>query len=130
MKQHFFINDQYFGSCDRGLERTKEQLHVPRSYVYICPECGNAWARAAVDSPDTRWTPIPSKCEACGGGSLHSAWNQEYNEAWPAPVLARELLGVLDSAGFDPFYLSLEQRRYLEEKMRERHNHPAPGSRG
>jgi len=86
----FFVENHLVGVGKRGYETTKGELHVPFSYVYFCPNCGEPWARIVCDDPNTRWIHYRRKCPKHGPPFLLAFGDEEFNEAAPLSVWVRE----------------------------------------
>jgi len=89
------IEGRDFGTFDTPAEYRHGQLYPPSGYAWFCPQCGEVWARAAVEGrPFTVWT---RRCIACPGlryefaGSIILDWEREFNEALPRAVKEREM---------------------------------------
>jgi len=92
----FFIEGRYYGSARLLPRYVKAELCAPPSQWFLCPVCGELWARFSVPGPRATWEPIIRCCRKDGGGSIWRPWDAEYTEALPAPVLQWELERELD----------------------------------
>ena len=91
MLQHFFIEGQYLGAAERRMQFVHAQLSVPTSYWFLCPVCGDLWAKAVVDSKNGNWQPAIHCCPKHGHASIWRPWDAEYTEALPFQVLLWEV---------------------------------------
>lgn len=102
VKQHFFISDKFLGSAERLPEFVHAELQVPASYVFLCPRCGDAWAKAAVEYKDSwKWVPVMRYCRKHGDGRISMFWDADYMAALPFPVLLYEFIRELRLQGFE-----------------------------
>jgi hypothetical protein len=104
MLQHFFIEGRYIGSTERSLEFVHAEAVLPTSYWFLCPCCGDEWAKVAVESKQHRgrWAPVIQSCRKCGGsGSIWRPWDYEYTENLPLAVLKWEFLRELERQGLN-----------------------------
>jgi hypothetical protein len=66
------------------------------SHAYLCPHCGNVWARVAIEG--RRWIAVHVVCEPCkphaisldAPGSLMLPMQYSWNAAIPRELLLRE----------------------------------------
>lgn len=97
MKQHFFLEGKYLGCSSRyPLSRTGASTQV-YSYAFLCPRCGELWARCPTSEPETPWHFIAKECRKHGranveaaGGSIWLSWEPEFLEAFTDAVLRWE----------------------------------------
>lgn len=95
----FFIEGRFMGSSPPRLVESGRDWGRPLSLLVYCGQCGDAWARIAVDG--SRWTSQFSICRRCAPehdfqvpGSL---WNVTWLiDAFPDAVLRWELERHLD----------------------------------
>lgn len=100
MKRHWIITGKYYPQVDVPMDMTHAVAHVPYSYVYLCPVCGDTWARSGVtDVPrgmHSRWHCIQRACQKHAEGleipgSVWLSWEPEYNGSFPPELLREEL---------------------------------------
>jgi hypothetical protein len=96
-RAEFFVQGRYLGS---GL--VEEQFHGtagvcrPRSKVFVCPTCGDLWARIVVEG--AKHFPLSHPCEKHEArgfydmipGSVYEPWETKLLEAYPRELLLRE----------------------------------------
>lgn len=111
MKRTFFFEGIHTG--EESVDRLDPRKVHMNSYVYLCPECGEVWARSVADIPGTRWwarhVPCP-KHEPKGAfyeipGSLWFGGERSYDESFPPELLRREVRLHLDHAERFGFFL-------------------------
>lgn len=95
MKQHIIV-DGLYASWDRSMTLTHATAHVPYSYGFACPVCGDVWARAGVEHSGSKWHFMHMPCRKHKEGlrvpgSLWLAWDPEWNALLPHNLLLREL---------------------------------------
>ena len=93
--QHFIILGQYFGACERPWIHVHESFEPPRSYAYLCPECGDVWAKAAIEHQTflALHRACPKHRPRSGeqvSGSLWLEWDHPFTNCLPPAVLRRE----------------------------------------
>lgn len=93
--QTFFIQGRYYGKAYRPPIIRHATLMAPPSALYVCPECGDAFARCPVyyaegHSATTRWQTHMAHCNKHGGGSLWRSWDKDFLDALPPDVLRYE----------------------------------------
>ena len=92
--QHFIVEGQWLGQAPRGLKRIHETFEPPRGYAFLCPTCGDVWAKAPVEQQT--FLALHSPCSKHPGwygtlpGSLWSEYDEEFNASFPPAVLRRE----------------------------------------
>lgn len=107
MYQHaIFADGRFLGSGERPPDFAHGRKIPPSSFVYICPTCGEAWARAIV--PNARFWALtipcrkhPSRFSVEPAGSLLLEWNREFNSALTPAAWQREV--VIHLAHYDRF---------------------------
>jgi hypothetical protein len=91
-EQHFYVEGTFLGSVVRPAMIVHAERQPPYSYVYLCPDCGEVWARCPVKRTDYD-PPRESKWQVQGGycrqhpgpspftvaGSLLLSWEPEYS---------------------------------------------------
>lgn len=79
------------------VEVTRGGHQRPMSYVFICPSCGEDWARISCDADGTYapWSPISASCNRCGNGTLDFRWLPITGPDVPIRVLQHEFLCAL-----------------------------------
>ena len=106
--QHFFVHNQYLGSCETSLTLIHGQAFRRGAYAWFCPECGDIWARAPIAGQT--FTVVYERCvkhpfsdmtSATGfptttPGSLLKAYIPGLLEDLPELALKREFLLHLD----------------------------------
>lgn len=92
---YFFEGSRFLG---RGI-LTSTTGYIPSSYAYVCPRCGELWARGAVTDPDTHHAPLAIPCPAhdnpvpLGQRALFFfTGDEEYTDSFPKEVLVRDFL--------------------------------------
>lgn len=93
------VNGKLLGSNEIGLFRVHAEFHPPCCFAFMCPVCGEIWARSIVTDESgnvQRWMAFHIPCEQhhCDGqkpsGSIFMSWEPEFIEALPLPALIRE----------------------------------------
>lgn len=88
-EQSIHVEGRFLGSFIRPATIVHAERQPPYSYVYVCPECGDLWARCPVSDTDGNM----SKFQVQGGycrkhpgpspftvaGSLLLSWEPEYS---------------------------------------------------
>jgi len=106
--QHFVIEGRYYGSCLRRRLPNEGNLVNPTSYTYVCPECGDVWAKAFMEG--RRYCIINKRCRLHpheGYDSIYdiagsllfphiAAYEKAYNEGLPVEVMRWEVERHLD----------------------------------
>lgn len=88
MLAQFYIRNQFVG--ERALapvEKGGRLFHHP-SYSYICPQCGDSWAK--IVTPGRAFTPVLRLCEEHGCGLLNGIAT-DLHLSFPREVLIREV---------------------------------------
>lgn len=67
------------------------------STLYLCPVCGEGWARVVV--PGTEWSALRIPCEAHGGGEFIPPWSIPSINPYPLEVLLHDFPIALRRAG-------------------------------
>lgn len=69
-KLYYYYGEEFFGQIQHEIEHSASQ----HSHVYICPECGYAWATVKAykygSGKPERFTPWSHYCYWHGGGSM------------------------------------------------------------
>ena len=102
--QAFIIEGRFLGEASRGKGFVHATLSRPASLLYVCPRCGDVWARFPVQGPGRdSWQIMAKPCRqpdhAHGdspGGSVWLSWDTALCEAFPDAVLRQELHRHLD----------------------------------
>ena len=99
MKQEVFLTkgrNAYLGSMQRSFIQVHGTKALPMSFAYICPCCGEVWARAFI--ANRPWQVLSRSCLECnkgwnGGepGSLSLLWDGDYNQSFTPDMIAYEL---------------------------------------
>lgn len=71
------------------MEFPGDQQYPPFSVVYVCPACGQSWARIAIGSE--KWHPRPRYCPDHGVGLLLPYGDLHLHKRVPSPVLRWEI---------------------------------------
>ena len=108
-RQLYFIEGKLLGEAPRGQIMRHAVFMEPSSDLYICPHCGDTWARLPclrADGTSTSWQSFHRPCRKCLGrqqflsewpGSVWRSWDAEFLAALPPPVLQWELLRHIES---------------------------------
>ena len=90
--QDFFIEGRYLGRAFRKGIFIHAEFHAPSSLWFLCPVCGEMWAKCPVTSPSglAMWEAVIRTCRKHGTGSIHRPWDSEFTEALPLAVLQWE----------------------------------------
>lgn len=88
----FFIEDRFAGSGTRGDALIHGKPCVPTSLAYCCRICGTVWARIICTTPASQWQFIPRRCPKHGPPLLGAFDDDEFMQAFPIQLLAREFL--------------------------------------
>ena len=74
------------------------EVQPPYQYAYLCPRCGNVWARRGV-FPETQWMALHRTCRRCPStdrftrpGTIIQIWDRQFIAQLPRALLERELL--------------------------------------
>lgn len=96
---HYFLGSRLLGSSP-SLPMWDDATPSHFSTAYLCPTCGEVWARIAVEGGQ-EWHPIKAFCPKHSdyfgrpGGSFIHPWRKTYWEL-PQEVLKYELQLLLD----------------------------------
>lgn len=96
MKRHFIVSNKYYPAVEVPMSITHATAHVPYSYAYLCPVCGEVWARSGVEHPQSRWHSLQRACRNHAEGlevpgSIWQSWEPEFNTSLPPELLRAEL---------------------------------------
>ena len=97
--QYYRVWGELLGSRPAPLiEVTRGGPQWPMSHAFICPGCGELWARIMCDARGSGapWTPISTSCNLCGSGSLLLPWLPICGDV-PLPVLQWEFNCALNA---------------------------------
>lgn len=90
-----WIEGRVYGQATLEPQFVRGDLLTPDSAVFVCPQCGEAWARITV--PGRRFFPWSKSCELHPPlyrdefpGSLWLSWDPALCRALPREVLLRE----------------------------------------
>lgn len=97
MTYHYslFLRDQYLGD---GVGKRRFHGNDPlsvRHILWLCPQCGDIWARLVVNDTKATWLATHYACDKCGVGDLNLLRYTEL-ESGPDAWLAREFLLALE----------------------------------
>ena len=87
--QHFIVHNKHLGTAERESVFIHARPQLPFSYAFVCPECGDLWARCPVLLGDKMqkfflWNCNCKKCSQSvlhPRGSLLLALEPEFNAA-------------------------------------------------
>lgn len=100
LTQQFLVDGQYLGSCQRYPLLQHGHPQPPQSYGFVCPHCGDVWARAWIDNHPffffTRSCRKHHSRSLAPAGSLWLPLEIDFTAALPEAVMRRELLLHLD----------------------------------
>lgn len=100
--QHFIIEGRYLGACDRRITFAHAEAVPPLSFAYVCPVCGELWARAAIEGRQYMVWTLPCRKHPTHRmavpGSILLTWEPELFDALPAEVVEWEFQRHLDYA--------------------------------
>lgn len=91
MPAHYFLGNQLLGSGQQvWWSDTQRELF---SLLYVCPSCGNAWARMAQEEAQ-RWAPVQRSCEPCAAKPYRYGCPGSFLHPWLSHIsnLPKELL--------------------------------------
>ena len=94
----FWVEGEYLGFAPRTLTFVHAEAQEPHSLCYVCPQCGDAWARCrmAGGKMTNWWMTITANCRKHAGhslivpGSLWLSWDKELTDSFPDGVLKWE----------------------------------------
>ncbi len=96
-KQMVYIGDKCYETLPRQRSYIHAELQPPKSFVWVCPTCGTAWARAKVEN--RAYFVLTRPCEShrdpllpslVVSGSLWLGGEDEFNESLSHELLLRE----------------------------------------
>lgn len=99
--QHFIIQDKYLGSVLRGAVWVHAEQQSPRSLVFVCPVCGNCWAKCPVETGgatgklsqfESLMRPCPKHKQSRYDvpGSITLSWDPDFTDSFPEAVVRWE----------------------------------------
>lgn len=99
MPTHYFLGNRLLGTS-RQLPAWADHDTDTASQVLVCPTCGEAWGRIAVEVKGSEWLPVRRGCAKHPwgdkvGASFIAGWRQTFAEL-PPEVLLYELNIRLD----------------------------------
>lgn len=88
MPASYFLGSQFLGTSISNPHWVDEDT-VNTSIAFVCPGCGDTWARIAV--PGAEWWPIRQGCEKHPwhgdlGGSFLLPWRRTFRELPPEVI--------------------------------------------
>lgn len=94
---HFVVNSTPLGSGLIDSEFVHAQLRTPSGFVYVCTQCGEAWAKATVEGqPYVIYSKTCEKHETPFyfdyPGSIWLDWDKPYQLSMTKEVLMREVV--------------------------------------
>ena len=95
--RHFFINNKHLGTASIGYAKVQEEYRIPWGYAFLCPTCGEVWARTPVDHPKSKFQAITRGCpkhkqhEIEVPGSLWLDWDRDFTKSFPFDALLYEV---------------------------------------
>lgn len=90
---HYYLRDTWQGALERPAYTAFERVYVPSSLAYLCPCCGEVWAK--VWAAGVSFTPVYARCERCP--SILPASPAGHPTHFPGSMLSTYLL----NSGFD-----------------------------
>jgi hypothetical protein len=91
------LREDFLGASTVEGEFRAGKHYAPPSRVFICPFCGDAWAKYRVEGQP--YFIFCRGCDKCGdahsldiGGSLWIDWEAEYQKSLPHDALMREVI--------------------------------------
>lgn len=98
--QHFFVAGKYLGAAMRDRVWVHAEQQSPRSFAFICPVCGDAWAKCPVEPTVGKGiAPWQALLRCCSKhqqsrhdvpGSLALSWDDDFTQAFPEDVVRWE----------------------------------------
>ena len=105
----FIIEGHCYGTAPAPIKTVHGTLALQESVVYVCPVCGDAWARVVVPGQRFWATHIPCRKHHIYinevPGSLWLSWDPDYNNSFPLEVMKREFelsAASIDAAALTP----------------------------
>lgn len=102
MKALWFLNNDYLGEGE--IIRELGDRRPVTSIAYLCPRCGDVWARVAVEGA-SYWFAAHASCPRCAPyhsldvpGSLWMGHDLRFNDSMPDGLIKRELELALQAA--------------------------------
>lgn len=86
----YFVDGEGLDVCSMPQLRLPQHQAVPEPLVYLCPQCGESWAKRYVDTGGV-FRVHHAVCTDCGGGFLLTGYRFEDISHVPRKVLLREL---------------------------------------
>ena len=68
---------------------------TPRSQAWLCPCCGELWARMEVDSGQRWYVNQFTRCDRCGNGLLCGGWNTAQSFIGASSLILRRELWLI-----------------------------------
>lgn len=97
--RHFIIEGKHLGAATFSEQLSLEGPRTPDSFAYICPVCGDLWARVPVENLSgvtSRFAPLSRTCRKhfehslAVPGSIGVVWEQGFDESLPDEVVRWE----------------------------------------
>lgn len=98
--QHFFVMGKYLGASPRNKVWVHAEQQSPRSLGFVCPVCGDAWAKAPVEPASgngmAQWEVMMRPCPKHQQsrydvpGSITLSWDPDFNDSFPPDVIRWE----------------------------------------
>ena len=99
--QHFIVRGKHLGVAVRDRIWVFAEQQAPRSLVFVCPVCGESWAKCPVEADPQgvatvqweallRCCPLHSRSRYDMPGTLTIDWDQDFNASFPEGVVRWE----------------------------------------
>lgn len=97
------VEGKFYPSVSMDAIHKHGGYHAPSGAVYVCPKCGNSWARFhvmhTVTKEVSRYMPWAMLCSSCKGetsyanyaGTVMRSWDVEFSSSLSPELLRREL---------------------------------------
>jgi hypothetical protein len=103
--RHFIIEGKYLGASPCREVALHGTMAPPDSFAYLCPACGEVWAKAPVTATGeatTRFVPLSRACRKHFGhslaapGSVSVVWEHGFDESFTDEVVRWEFQRQMD----------------------------------
>lgn len=96
MLAEFIVNGEVIARGNVSHDDVHGQPFPPDSFAYVCPFCGDVWAKVKVEGrPFVSWLisceSHPPPYAGVVAGSLWLGWDRAFNLCLPREVLVREV---------------------------------------
>lgn len=104
--RHFIIEGKHLGAVTTKDALAHGQLSAPLSFTYLCPVCGDVWAKLPVESTTgslSRWQALSASCRKHQAhslavpGSVLIGWLPDFDSNLPDEVVWWEFQRQMDN---------------------------------